>query len=490
MTRINMAKIKSYTFLIKPFLVFCILYTIAFLGIIFAHVNYVDDLGRSMFGYTEWNNFGRYASTGLSYILHTGHYLADISPLGQLIAVVFLSAASTIAIYILIQKQQFAPSHYIAGLLIGVSPYFLECFSYKFDSPYMALSILASFLPLLFYKRTGKNYVFHIVSFLCGILMCTTYQAASGIYFIFIGLLMFNDFVSNRTSFKKAFLVFITQCCPFLLGIIFYKIIMMPSITDAIYISNTIPSLANFIPNLFRNLKDYYHNVDFDFCMLWKALIALILGSFVIIPAIKTKKILMLLYSFLMLSFIAVANFGFYVVLEKPLFAPRAMYGCCASLGLISILLVDWIGKKILLNLPIYGIAWCFLVFAFIYGNVLIGQARWDEFRVNMTLSTLTAHNILNDSIESVSFNGTAGHAPEIKNTLEKYPILKRLVFISYAGDGWIWGTAKICNYYGLNIESNNCIANTDYNIDNPKELRTYYDNILYNDRKIIINLK
>lgn len=40
---------------------------------------------------------------------------------------------------------------------LGLSPWFLECFSYKFDSPYMALSVLASVIPFIFGRRIFIN---------------------------------------------------------------------------------------------------------------------------------------------------------------------------------------------------------------------------------------------------------------------------------------------------------------------------------------------
>ena len=483
-------ELKAYKFLIKPILIFCLLYLISFFGIILAHVNYMDDLGRSMAGYTEWNYFGRYVSTGLSFILHTNHYLSDISPLAQFVAIIFLSTASALAVYIITGKKKFSISHYIAGILIGVSPYFLECFSYKFDSPYMALSILVSILPLVSYRRNNKNTPFYITTFICAIVVCSTYQAGSGIYFVLVILLTFKELAINNENIKNILLIFIKQCAPFLLGVFCYKIFMMPVTNDAGYVSNQLPGLIEFIPNAIHNLITFYTNIHLDFCGLWEVLIVIILALFVIAPAIKVKKPIILLYSLVALTAISIVAFGFYVVIAKPLFAARAMYGYCVALGLVSIFVVDLLNGSFILKLPIYGIAWCFLVFSFIYSNSLIAQARWDDFRINETITALSNERILTDNTESISVNGAIGYAPEIRNTVERYPVLKKLVIPYYGGGDWSWETYKICRYYGFSLDSAKCIANSDNTIDSPQELNTYYDNILYNDKKIIINLK
>ena len=181
--------IKELKIFIKPFLILAVIYIIAFSAIIRANFLYIDDLGRTFNGYKDWDGFSRYTSNFLSTIIHCGNYLTEISPLTQIIAIVFLSISGIIILYVLTKKHNFTFWEYTSVAILGLSPYFLECISYKYDSPYMALSILASVFPMLFYNK--KYISFIIVTMLSIIIVCTTYQASLGIFFFFLIIMAF-----------------------------------------------------------------------------------------------------------------------------------------------------------------------------------------------------------------------------------------------------------------------------------------------------------
>lgn len=167
------------------------IYTLGISAIIRANYNYIDDIGRVRYGYKGWDNFSRYTTSFLSSFIHVSTYLTDISPLPQFLAVVILAFSGSIIIFIVTKKYYFSILSAIAMVPLGLSPYFLECLSYKYDSPYMALSILASVFPLLFYECS--LFIYAVVTVVCILIMCTTYQAASGIYPILVVLLSFNQ---------------------------------------------------------------------------------------------------------------------------------------------------------------------------------------------------------------------------------------------------------------------------------------------------------
>ena len=93
--------IKELKIFIKPFLILAVIYIIAFSAIIRANFLYIDDLGRTFNGYKDWDGFSRYTSNFLSTIIHCGNYLTEISPLTQIIAIVFLSISGIIILYVL-----------------------------------------------------------------------------------------------------------------------------------------------------------------------------------------------------------------------------------------------------------------------------------------------------------------------------------------------------------------------------------------------------
>ena len=125
----------------KTIIIIFFIYAFSLTSIIRANFNYIDDLGRIIEGKGAWEFFSRYTSNFLASIIHAGQFLTDISPLPQLIACFFLAIASGILIYTFSKKDKFSFWNIIAVIPLGLSPYFLECLSYKFDAPYMALSI-------------------------------------------------------------------------------------------------------------------------------------------------------------------------------------------------------------------------------------------------------------------------------------------------------------------------------------------------------------
>jgi len=175
-TRVN------YRQFVKPVLIMFGIYAFGISAIIRADFLYIDDIGRSAHGYRGWENWSRHISSFLAIFIHADTRINDISPLTQLIAV-----SSVVLVYV-INNEKITKTALAASIPIGLSPYFLECFSYKFDAPYMALSVFVSIVPFVFMKNM---LAFSVASVLGILIMCMTYQASSGIYIIIVILLCF-----------------------------------------------------------------------------------------------------------------------------------------------------------------------------------------------------------------------------------------------------------------------------------------------------------
>ena len=132
----------------KTWAILIIINCIATMALLRSNFSYIDDMGRIAFGYKGWDYFNRFTSQFLSGFLHGNlNYLGDISPLPQLIAIITISFASSLVIFLIGKDYKIRLGDILSVLPISLSPYFLECLSYKFDSPYMALSILTSIFP-------------------------------------------------------------------------------------------------------------------------------------------------------------------------------------------------------------------------------------------------------------------------------------------------------------------------------------------------------
>lgn len=486
----EVAQIKSFAtenkYLKKVFAVLCALYGIGFLAIIRANVYYKDDLVRTYFGGRYWARWSRYGSEFLSTLIHADTTLSDISPLTQLLAVLFLALASTIFVFKFFEKKEYSFLACIAVLPLGMSPYFLGCVSYKFDAPYMAFSVLAAAVPLLFcdYKDRWALISYGIVTILCTVLICITYQVSLGIFPMAVIVLAARKICCGERMKKVLKFVGISTAF-YLFGLIVFKLFIMKTI-DSGYASNTVLPLKGLPLGCLSNLKEYYGLIWSDFKTVWKILAALICLCFVVLFTLKSKtnKVAACLVSILALVLCAVLSFP-YIVFDKPLFAPRGCYGFGAFLALIGLQGCN-LSRFHIAKILAFCLSWCFFSFAFEYGNALYQQQQWKDFRVGLVVSDL--NQIVQDG-NTYTFQLVChmDKAPSITNKRRKHRILDRLVPVSNDYPGFAF---YIRNFFGLQdvlLENESLNLNQ---MDLPVLKDTKYHTIRGDDEHILVLLK
>ena len=172
---------NKYKVFLRPLLVLFLVYAVALLPMWRANYSYEDDQWRIFHGRGEWGYFSRYISDFLAQAMGgTLGGLSDISPLMQIVAALIMSLSGIILVYVLCDKKV-TVGKALLTVPLGLSPWFLQCMSYKFDAVFMALSVLASIAPFLLMKNRKKFMVGSMVGLL---IMCMTYQASSGIYIV------------------------------------------------------------------------------------------------------------------------------------------------------------------------------------------------------------------------------------------------------------------------------------------------------------------
>ena len=478
---------EKYSYLKKPFFILIIIYCLAFYPISRANFNYIDDLARVNTGERGWSNFSRFISEYLSIFIHSSRYLTDISPLPQLIAIFLLVLSSLIILHLFKNRKKITFVNIISVIPIALSPYFLECLSYKFDSPYMALSILASVIPFLFYgKGITKKLTFSLVTFLGTIVMCTTYQAASGIIPLMALFLSYKFW--NKKETMETIKLLVLSAISYLFGLIIFKLfIMVPADT---YVSSSFLPIKELIPKFFNNLKTYYSYIKSDFRKSCLILIGLLIICFIFVQVkqSKQKKILSIFFSIVLLVFSGLLVFGLYPALVKPLFTPRAMYGFGIFLALLGVNVTN--SEKLYFpKLIVLGLCWCLFTFSFTYGNALSEQKRYIDFRVQSVINEL--NDLTQNTSKTIQLNGTIGKAPAIEHMPQGYQtILHRLIPQSF-GNVWMWDIYYFVHYFKLN----NVIVISDENATIPDNLEilkdTMYFTIETNDNDyILITLK
>lgn len=273
----------------------------------------------------------------------------------------------------------------------------------------------------------------------------------------------------------------------FIAGLVIFKtLIMVPAST---YVSNTIPPL-NKLPVVFtEHMKHYYKDfIKLHFSVSFRNHVILGFIFLIILSVIHSKnnKLIALLLSVVTLILGAILTYGFYAILEKPLFACRSAYGIGALIACVFIFTVsfkDWYITKIISLV----IAWSFVVFASAYGNALVAQKEWENFRMEEVVYDLATVENKGQNFK-YKLTGWAGLAPKISLLKLRYPVLNSLIPLTYGNSDWEYGTKKFEYFYGLkNMTRDESITDTG----NPQIVKeTMYHQIKVFNDKVLINLK
>lgn len=517
----------------KYFLIAFSLYLLGIMSIIRADVYYIDDLNRSIIGYKEWDNFSRYISYYLSTFMHMDTILADVSPLTQLVAIAFLSFASLILVWSVREviwknedsqwesdeqpnKKRLTTLAIIASLPIGLSPYFLEELSFKYDSPYMALSVLFSVIPFIFIHHI-RAYI--PVAILSSLGMCMTYQASSGIeviLVIFFGFLMLNQ---TNAGVKKAVIFVSVSLLNYLIALGIFKFFIMHPYAHE-QAGTSMFSLANMPSGVLNNMQMYlgYLWNDFDWTGIKICFFALMLFFLISVTyQSKIDKLLAFVLGAIVLAIGIMLSYGVYLVLVEPLQRPRAFIGIGVWSAALAIYVVSawrgWAYKQedqqrtnssnivtrsftarlfFVTSAVVVGFfSWSLVVFANAYGNALSQQDKYQNFRFTILLDDLVSVMPKQKSYKDYTFRikGWVTSSPVLENSSKHNPLMKRLVKIT---DGKYWVRTAMKHYGWGDVpeeQPNVLVDSEDFNklAENPKcipetagKLKKRIDNIFH----------
>ena len=444
-----------------------LVYLIALFPLFRANYNYRDDVGRVLWAFDGWQNFGRITSNTLSHIIHADYYLRDISPLTQIIAVILMVISSMVLLHVVRGKKKLGLLDAISVLPLGLFPYFLCCFSYKYDSPYMALSVLVSILPLAIRKQ-GK--LFYLTSFVCSLLMCTTYQASSGLFPMLVVYRAFHDWKEGTAPRK------ILQYCLFsafsYIAALLVFFLFIPKGNSG-YVAETAKLDFSSLKHIFENYWSYISTFKNDFTLKWFAIIAVLSVLFFFTNAVKScqKMIWTIICCAITLVLLFIFSFGPYPFLEKAFLMPRGMYGLNLFVTLLCLDATSdikaacklfSIGKSIAW-ISVIALSWMCIVFTSTYGNALAAQKSYNEFRAEeLAVNLAELPCIKNDAKTEIQIVGSIGYAAGIKS-IPGDRIMLRLIPPPFSGDNY-WSYLVFLRYYGLpNLNYTEELVNEDY---------------------------
>lgn len=458
---------------------------IVYFRIITSDFYYMDDISRNHDGDRAWISFGRFISEFLSPVIHTTINLTDIAPLTQFISILFMAFSLLILSHILIKSK---PS-FIKILplsLIFISPFYTQCFSYRFDNPYMTLSILFSLIPFLF---IDDLFTFSYSSVFFLILSCMCYQSSTAIYIIFT-IFYVLKLIITKTDNKKIFKLIIVSIISYILGLILYNIFLM-SKPNPIYPGNDSDcyfSTAISISSIIFNIKQYFTILISSFGGLWIKIFTLIsIIVFIISNTIKSNinKVVSFIFTILFLALALLLSLGPYMIFEKPLLEPRVYMGFNSFIAFILFFTLNNIEFKfskhnLMFYVPCVGLIYGCIVFLFVLGNCYSQQKKYSDFRIELLLNDL--NEFTNDKNIQVNFSGDIGYCQAFHIAQEKYPLISNLILVLPSNSN-IWNYDYIYSY------------NYTYDEDTftetlPLLKSTFYHDIYGANNKFLIHLK
>lgn len=426
-------------------LIYLGLYLLFIIPILRANYFYIDDLGRSLHGYTRWAAAGRPLASFLMEAVNFNRWtITDLAPLPQLLCVVFLAMASAWTSIFYRLRLGFGM---LPIAIIICNPFFLENLSYRFDSLTMGIAVCLAMLPFGLALLLAEIPLY-LGTFLAIFLSLNFYQPALN---IFIVLTFFSAMIDLRTrNIAEAAREALLRLSCLAAALILYKIETLAFPFDSYGAKHAGIAFDNSSVVL-RNLADGYHflarnlfhthQTQLLLCVMLLGILSFFIGLHR--GNLRRKKtVLIASASMAILCLLGMLEgvVGPIILLRSPIWASRVMigFGALAACLLSFIVLESQHGafsKYVSAML-------CLVLFAqftisYAYGNALHAQGLLDG-----QIASHVSEDAFILSKGKPSFlmvNGVEPRAPSALLTTKSYPVINALLPSPLHG-GWVWG--------------------------------------------------
>ena len=484
--------VKPY---VSRFLLVFAIYCLAMLAIWRSGFSYMDDLGRSISGYTWSHEFNRYSSSIISILFGTNMSLVDLSPWTQIFSM-FMLAIATVLLALSFQKtigvaygktKKLTLLPYVLASFLVISPFAMGCFIYKFDSLCMAFAIVMAIIPVaMWHKINIKSFksmlVYCLIVAVTTILTLTSYQAVSGILPVLIlGIILCEYYTNKKFSKKDAAIKIGISIVGYIVACAFFAFIL-PKPNG--YRDVSMVQFSKLIPHLLSTCVEIYRRVIEGANGEWKVLgsVSIIVSTGIICACTRGKIISKLAKGLMFIVFIAVAiplSYGVYLVLKDAM--PVSQFDTARYfIGQNAVIATAFIVAAVVLTQKVSGVkAWLvmspvilllysFSLFPIALGNGLSDQFEFASSRIDNLLSLLNNVDVSADT--KVQISGTIGPSPVMQHVMQQYPVTNYIIGETQYGLGaGYWGEYRLKNYYKLNYISTggiDCVSFSD-SVDN-----------------------
>lgn len=441
---------KHIDFDYKLFNAFLILGMIFVLPIIIADYYYIDDLGRSIVGYSGWSSDGRPVADMVMEALGFGLPLTDISPFPLILSIAMLSLSCTLLAKSAGFKSKTAAV--ISLLPIIANPFFLSNLSYKFDSLTMSLAVLFSCIPFAFRELKALPNV--ALTTVCIVVSLCLYQAASNAFVILAVSFLILDSLKNKNCLQAIF----ANALSFAMAYAIYLKLIVPHYvvgeystghSDILPISwDSVGIIAHNIEmsvNLIRSFMIGYAGTMFTvlFSISVVCVIAIAILSLKDSKSLKRLAISLIVIASPVIVFASIP--GVVLALKNPVLMPRVYIGfgfaIAASMSVIYFLLGNYFKPLVvLMAIPVVFL----FSFGATYGNSLKAQKEFDVFVLSNISSDINRLGL--SGKKYIVVDGYMPKSPVTMLAYRKYPLVEMMT-PGYLADGWVWGNSLMHHY-------------------------------------------
>lgn len=377
----------------------------------------------------------RYVSMFLLKALSFSDTVYNSTPLMQVLGIFELAAVMVVLRHVCAEGR--GP---LLGLLAALpavlSPWFAQNMGYVHDACFHPLAMLMGIAPFLF---CGDTVLFVVASVVCNYFMCLTYQLASGVYIVMALYCALWQYLRGRRSLGGTFAFVGVAALSYLAPLGFYEFGLFYSRPWNDYATAVLPESAGIVQVLLRNIRDYLSYLRADMGKgVFAAVYAIVAAGGLLACILRTRasRIVSALLAVAVFAAGLVLSFGVSLVLEKPLWNPRAFIGIGVFASMQAYSFIALREKGAFRRTVPAVMALCsfsLVLFACTHGAAMYQQRLFEESRMECLVADL---NSLRVPFGEAKFqvDGSVGHAPTVQLAAETWPLLHRLVYVRMSG--------------------------------------------------------
>lgn len=409
------------------------------LPIILTGLLYIDDLRRAAEGFRQYSDTGKPIADALFFLVNLGDPAVDVFPLNQILAACFIAAGCTLLASLFQLDRPILAA--LGTLPLGGQPYFLQNYSYAFDSVIMAAglacAIAAGFLTLQY--RGIRSALFSIILVSCSLLLYQYTVIAYGLLIIVILAFRLPSATDSMSILVRGLLASVG-------AVLIYELVT--EIPHDAYgaAQSTLLSFTELKDGVVQNYSGFLRLLKEHWSSSVISIFALSVIGFALTITIRTassgslgrsKLFRRLLVTSLLSAALLLAT-GISLFVKNPTFHPRYLVGIGVILSLLNLIILSQESiftakrsaasfQKWFYRAPILLLAYGLVLHAFSYGRATAAQRDLEISLLTRILHDVSASKITTNLNGSLIL-GIEPMSPTLENTSRKFPSMLSLV--------------------------------------------------------------